>query len=84
MDVDVSNFRQRLPEIIQAIAAAEFVALDLEMTGVKVDSSQLPQKPQSASPQAVYNGAREVAQTFQIVQLGITCVAYDEAKSGWP
>jgi len=82
MEVHRSNFWRELPGIIRAIAEADFVAIDLEMSGVQ--ASERPRQPRPTSPQAIYEDAKSAAEMFQIVQLGLTCVFYDESTSMAP
>jgi len=81
MDVHISNFWRELPNVIHTISASDFVAIDLEMSGVQAGNSGPRRKPRPTSAQAIYDEAKEAAETFQIVQLGLSCVVYDEPSS---
>ena len=80
MDVQKDNFWEELAGIIRLIAESDFVAIDLEMSGIQpANGPRHTAKP--TSPKAIYEESKEVAQTFQIIQLGLTCVASDEQTS---
>lgn len=78
MDVNKSNFWVTFPEVLAAVARAEFVAVDLEMTGL------ISKEPKLAKPSTedVYERAKKAAQTHQIIQVGLTCVTYVNETDG--
>lgn len=78
MDIDCESFWHKLPAVLQAISEATFVSIDLEMTGVTIKKSGSNEK---LSLSEAYQEAKEVADTFQILQVGLTCASYDEASS---
>jgi len=77
MDITCNNFWAKLPEIIQAIADASHVSIDIEMSGVQVKKVMRADK---LSIQEAYAEAREAAETFQILQMGLTCIRFDEKQ----
>ncbi|PBP26994.1 CAF1 family ribonuclease [Diplocarpon rosae] len=84
MEVNQSNFRRQLLPILQHIANASFVTFDLEMSGINIrpkhssgDRSHDVGKP---SLQQQYDEMRLAAETFQVLQVGITCVEEDREK----
>lgn len=77
MDIKDENFWEMLPIILPAIAHASYVAIDLEMTGIK---SRNPMGAQRTTMDQTYADAKDVAESFQIVQFGLTCVSRDEAE----
>ncbi|KAI9803248.1 MAG: hypothetical protein M1825_002039 [Sarcosagium campestre] len=80
MDVDKFNFNSCLLDILEAIAEAHFVAIDLELSGI----GRLPNKPAPPSScnaeegkqslQQRYMETKEAAERFQVLQFGLTCV----------
>lgn len=77
MDVDRFNFWQTLPTVLEAISLADYVAFDLEMSGIPnlVGASQ-------PTESTFYHLAAEAARTFQILQVGLTCLSYDCKHKG--
>ncbi|KAK4169365.1 ribonuclease H-like domain-containing protein [Cladorrhinum sp. PSN259] len=72
-EVTDKNFWRVLPEINKTIGVAEYVTYDLELTGIRGERIKIA--PKSRIDQA-YQLVRSAAQTFQILQMGITCVWY--------
>jgi hypothetical protein len=84
MEVDKNNWKQLLVPILKDIANASFVSFDLEMSGISTrpkysagDRSHDVGKP---TLQKQYEEVKEAAETFQVLQLGITCVEEDREK----
>jgi poly(A)-specific ribonuclease len=84
MEVDKSSFNAQLLPILQHIANATYVTFDLEMSGITTrprhstnDRSHELGKP---SLQEQYEEVKDAADTYQIVQVGITCVEEDREK----
>lgn len=77
MDVDRFNFWQTLPTILEAISLADSVSFDLEMSGIP-NSVGVSQPAEST----FYHLAAEAARTFQILQVGLTCLSYDRKHKG--
>lgn len=89
MEVDQAHFRRQLLPILKHIANAKFVSFDLEMSGISTrpkysagDRSHDVGKP---TLQQQYDEMRSAAETFQVLQFGITCVEEDREKGkyGW-
>ncbi|PVI04428.1 CAF1-domain-containing protein [Periconia macrospinosa] len=80
MEVDASNFPRHLLRLLDNISRAEFVAFDLELTGIP---SHLPKKGPVKTGHAKktlqdrYAETREAANRYQILQIGITCGVFD-------
>ncbi|CAD7969284.1 unnamed protein product [Amoebophrya sp. A120] len=72
MDVTLENFDQLLPVIEQEIEAADYISIDLEMTGIRNPS----EKPSYFLdlPNILYKKNREIVNAFDIMQIGICCV----------
>lgn len=77
MEIDRSNFWEKLPTIFKAISEAEYVAVDLEMSGIQVGrSGPMP------TLQEAYDDARIAAEAYSILQFGFTCIRWvPEEKS---
>jgi poly(A)-specific ribonuclease len=78
MDIDRFNFRHTLPVVLEAISLSDYVAFDLVMTGVTSHSSN---KTPAYTQATAYRLAFEAATTFQILQIGLTCLFYDHKQN---
>lgn len=74
MEVNQKHFDAHLLPILRHIANADFVAFDLEMSGIS-SSMKRNDKP---NLQEVYEDIKLAAETFQVLQVGITCIEKDE------
>ena len=84
MEIDQSHYKKGLLPILKNIANATFISFDLEMSGIHKKSQFSPKaggrdngKP---SLQQLYEETRIAAETFQVLQLGITVVEEDREK----
>ncbi|KAH8798614.1 ribonuclease H-like domain-containing protein [Xylogone sp. PMI_703] len=75
MDIDKINFKLNLLNILQDIAGARFVTMDLEMSGI--NTTILGPNSSKKNLQEVYEQVMEGAEIFQILQWGLTCVDED-------
>ncbi|PHH63963.1 hypothetical protein CDD81_5182 [Ophiocordyceps australis] len=73
MDITPDTFWAQLPQMLSALADADYTAIDLEMTGVQVRDSL--ERGRLSMAQA-YGRIRAAASTFSAVQLGITTVQW--------
>ncbi|KAK7730837.1 hypothetical protein SLS53_008915 [Cytospora paraplurivora] len=80
MDIDRSSFWERLPLILKAISEAQFVSVDLEMSGIAVGKGE---SREVSSLQKIYDDARTAAETFTILQFGLTCLRWDPATEAY-
>lgn len=73
MEVSNTNFRKMLYSILQNIEKASIVTFDLEMTSIHMNgnnfSDYVPTRP---SLQQLYHQIKLAAQTYQVVQFGMT------------
>ncbi|KAI1660326.1 CAF1-domain-containing protein [Daldinia decipiens] len=74
MEVNRSNFFWMLPPILHEAQNARFVAVDVEMSGIALIHGL-------NSAQDSYGKIKEAAEQFQVVQLGLTFVRYDEGSA---
>mmetsp|Transcript_44435 Transcript_44435/g.105272 ORF Transcript_44435/g.105272 Transcript_44435/m.105272 type:complete len:640 (+) Transcript_44435:150-2069(+) len=74
MDVDEDNFEEALQCLENALEGAAFVAMDLEMTGIRLDSATEDTRD---LPEDRYVQQREVAARHGVVQIGL-CI-FEEA-----
>lgn len=82
MDIDATNFWQTLPKVLEAISKADYVSVDLEMTGVRI--KQLARPSTRPSLQQIYQEARDGAEAFQVLEVGLTCIRWDdEVEAYW-
>ena len=86
MEIDQAHFRRQLLPILKHIANATFVTFDLEMSGIstrpKYSSGDRTHDVGKPSLQQLYDEMRSAAETFQVLQVGITCVEEDREKGG--
>ncbi|KAG9237194.1 ribonuclease H-like domain-containing protein [Amylocarpus encephaloides] len=80
MDIDEAHFRKHLLSILHNIANASFVTIDLEMSGITTKPQNGQHRFGKPSLQHVYEDMRDAAATYQIVQVGITCVEEDHER----
>lgn len=80
MDVDRTGFWPKLPSILGAISESQFVSVDLEMSGIIVESVESTPNP---TLQQIYQDARAAAETFTILQFGLTCVRWEYEKGAY-
>eukprot|EP00011_Vannellida_sp_DIVA3-517-6-12_P015107 CAMPEP_0114615568 /NCGR_PEP_ID=MMETSP0168-20121206/6231_1 /TAXON_ID=95228 ORGANISM="Vannella sp., Strain DIVA3 517/6/12" /NCGR_SAMPLE_ID=MMETSP0168 /ASSEMBLY_ACC=CAM_ASM_000044 /LENGTH=530 /DNA_ID=CAMNT_0001826641 /DNA_START=125 /DNA_END=1714 /DNA_ORIENTATION=+ len=77
MEVTADNFAALLPRMEAALAACDFVAFDLEMTGLHAAGHAKPTK--FDPPHDRYATARESARNFLPVQLGLCAFSWNAA-----
>ena len=80
MDIDRVSFWPRLPSILRAISEAQFISVDLEMSGIAVGRAKSIPNP---SLQQIYEDAKVAAETFNILQFGLTCISWNPEKEAY-
>ncbi|ROW17510.1 hypothetical protein VPNG_00923 [Cytospora leucostoma] len=80
MDIDRASFWARLPLILKAISEAQFVSVDLEMSGIAVGKGE---SREVSFLQQIYDDARTAAETFTVLQFGLTCMRWDPATEAY-
>ncbi|KAG0130761.1 ribonuclease H-like domain-containing protein [Tuber indicum] len=79
MEVNSSNFRQLLPDIINSIDNSCFVAVDLELSGIhKTFGPRNTPLNRKQTLEERYQEVKAAAERFQVLQLGLCAVSYDE------
>ena len=83
MDITRRNFDYALPILLNAIAGAHFVAIDLEFSGIpgrQIGRSKGADDGSGGKQtlQQRYEETKRAAETYQVLQMGITCVSEDE------
>ncbi|KAI1116107.1 CAF1-domain-containing protein [Nemania sp. NC0429] len=78
MTVDYSNFWQKLPALMGGLVDSRWVAIDLEMTGISTTGRPIPS---NSTPQEAYRLVKEVAEMYQIIQIGFTFCKYNNSSS---
>lgn len=73
MEITSNNFWEALPKVFEAMAAANHVAIDLEMSGIFTNATYPSTRP---TIETIYAQAKEAAERFQIVQFGLTCLCH--------
>lgn len=77
MEVDKFSFYPLLVDILTDISEAHFVAIDLELSGVPSKQSSSGNGAGKPTLQQRYLETKEVAERYQILQVGLTCVTQD-------
>lgn len=77
MDITKHTFVATLPEMLRAIAEGDFVAIDIEMSGIGDVERRGGRKP---TLQENYEMIRKVAKLYTILQLGLTIFKSDETR----
>lgn len=72
MDVDKVAFYPRLLTLLEDLSNAHFVSLDFELSGIA--SKQPGTSRQKQTIQERYVEAKEAAERYRIIQVGLTCV----------
>ena len=85
MDITRQNFQAKLPFVLEDIANADFVAIDLELSGIPGQQFNKPRtdgQGLSGLPtlQERYADIKKAAERYQVLQLGITCALADHSK----
>ncbi|CAK7214147.1 hypothetical protein SBRCBS47491_002050 [Sporothrix bragantina] len=75
MSVPLSRFWAKLAEILPEIASASYVAIDFEMTGIEPHNAPPLQRP---TMEQLYDRAKQVTATFNVLQFGLTCISYEK------
>ena len=82
MDVKGIAFQPQLPALLEAIAEAHFVAIDLELSGIQSryinkSAAGLVEGGKQTLQQR-YEETKEAAEKYQVLQIGLTCVKEDQ------
>ncbi|KAL3424991.1 caf1 family ribonuclease [Phlyctema vagabunda] len=84
MEVDRKLYPKQLLSILNRIANASFISFDLEMSGISTKARHGMDKGSrdagKPSLQQQYSETKEAAETFQVLQVGITVVEEDREK----
>lgn len=80
MDVNRNNFWVKLPDLLQTISLSEAVSIDLEMSGIVKKQTEDRENP---TLQQKYNDAKQAAETFAILQVGLTCMLWEEKEGAY-
>jgi len=82
MDIDQEHFRMELLPILKAIARAKIITFDLEMSGIYIRPTNSSNRTDAGKGtlQEQYDEVLLAAETFQVLQFGITCIEEDREK----
>ncbi|KAI9801093.1 MAG: Mitochondrial beta-keto-acyl synthase [Piccolia ochrophora] len=84
MDVSKTSFASALPAMLEAIATAHFVAIDLELSGIPKQlnrrRAEAPVETGKQTLQQRYKETKAAAERYQVLQLGLTCVEEDRQR----
>jgi uncharacterized protein YprB with RNaseH-like and TPR domain len=78
MNVTMKNFNDSLPLVKEAIEKADFLAFDLELTGLHWDKEAQPIIIDELPTR--YQKVRETANNFAITQFGLCCFSREDMK----
>jgi poly(A)-specific ribonuclease len=85
MEVEATNFWPCLLPLLKDIANAEFISIDVEMSGISTRNRNSPndrsQEPRKPSLQEQYLETKAAAELYQVLQFGLTCVEEDHEHS---
>jgi poly(A)-specific ribonuclease len=76
MEVERESFMAMMPTMLKHISQAHFVAFDLELSGIPTRKHNSSHGRQTL--QQRYHEVKRAAETFHILQVGLTCVEQDE------
>lgn len=79
MDVTRIDFNKRLPSILKHISNSHFISFDLELSGIPDQRRNRGDGPKSLADR--YKELKIAAETYHILQVGLTCVEEDKANS---
>jgi poly(A)-specific ribonuclease len=79
MEITSENYWESLPGVLEAMAAATYVSVDVEMTGLYSKNTTTNAK---TALNAIYEQAKEASERFQIVQFGLSCISYHKSTKG--
>ncbi|CZR66890.1 related to poly(A)-specific ribonuclease [Phialocephala subalpina] len=84
MEIDHAHFRQQLLPILRSISNACIVTFDLEMSGIttrpKFSAGDRSLNVGKLILQEQYEEMKSAAETYQVLQIGLTCVSKDQEK----
>lgn len=83
MDIDRFNFWEKLPSILKTISEAQYVAVDLEMSGIHVNQFRDTPVPTKPTLEDAYEDALMAAELYTILQFGFTCISWDQEKKSY-
>lgn len=71
-----ADFEETLPQVLDAISASDFIAIDGEFTGLRNG----PDVSAYDTPAEYYSKLRDGSLDFLLIQVGVCTFKYDEAK----
>lgn len=79
MDIDAASYPKRLLAMLGAISHADFVAIDLEMTGIpsRIPKSERPYGDRRKNLEDMYAECKAAADRYSVIQFGLTCARFD-------
>ena len=85
MDVSRRAFLWQFPRILRALADAHFISIDLELSGIQSKSASKNKgtdgdQGTKQTLQERYKEAKEAAEKYQVLQIGITLVNEDSER----
>lgn len=80
MDINRTNFWPKLPDIIETISLSKAVSIDLEMSGIVKKQTEDRENP---TLKHKYEDAKQAAETFAILQVGLTCILWEEGENSY-
>eukprot|EP01061_Rhynchopus_euleeides_P003065 TRINITY_DN12358_c0_g1_i1.p1 TRINITY_DN12358_c0_g1~~TRINITY_DN12358_c0_g1_i1.p1 ORF type:complete len:597 (+),score=222.31 TRINITY_DN12358_c0_g1_i1:52-1842(+) len=81
MEVDATNFAEGLLQVQDALSECDFVAVDLEMTGISLPHTRINVGDLTESRYTKY---RDIVSAFGIMQVGIACFTSGASQAKAP
>ncbi|KAG8558312.1 hypothetical protein GDO81_016948 [Engystomops pustulosus] len=81
MDITWSNFKKQLPVVCQAIAEADFLAIDGEFSGISDGPSFTTLTNSLDTPEERYEKLKAHSMEFLLFQFGLCTFKYDDVKA---
>ncbi|KAB8801884.1 hypothetical protein FH972_026706 [Carpinus fangiana] len=79
MDIQRADFAEKLPTILKHISEAHFLSFDLELSGIPDQRRNRGNGPKSLAER--YKELKIAAETYHILQVGLTCVEEDRTNA---
>ena len=84
MHITTTNFAQQKPKILEQLRSSVFVSFDLEFSGIGgARDGRRPPPRVKQTTQECYISYKERVEKYQVLQLGMCPVEWDEKESKW-
>ncbi|KAF2001571.1 CAF1-domain-containing protein [Amniculicola lignicola CBS 123094] len=83
MEVDATSYPHHLLEMLRALSEADFVSMDLELSGIPSRGFGAPRPKGRQSLEHRYAEVKAGAEKFTILQVGLTCAHFDHQRNAY-